>query len=173
MPAFFDVFGREEPSLEGNLRTHDAVVGRDATHARARLARGRCQWQVVHVFRACILHKWILEYRFGVLFFQKDPFARTLAAGLNTGLAAIRHHNAVRKRAPEANDERAIETVAIRHQQHDGDNSPGNTQHRHCSAKPMIDESSDGLKKDFFQDHRYISNLSASTGSSSAARRAG
>src|SRR5262249_28753163 len=67
----------------------------------------------------------------------------------------------------------AVETVSICHQQHNGHDSPRNAKHRHRRAKSMIDERRCCLDENFLENHGYISKRNASTGSSSAARRAG
>ena len=172
-PPLFDVFRIQKAPFERNLRPHGAVIGSDAANAKARLPQIGTQRKHIHVFGTGIFDQRGLKDRLDILLLKKNPFAGPLSAGLNAGLTAVADNNAIGECTSKSDDDRAIESIAIGHQQHDRHDSPRNAKHRHRSAESMIDQRGHGFEENLFEDHRYISNLKASTGSSSAARRAG
>src|SRR5207248_619262 len=83
----------------------------------------------------------------------------------------------VGKGAAEPGVEGAAETVAVGEEHDDRDDSPGDAEHRQRCTEPVVIEPERRFAHDLAQGlgeaHVHISKRSASTGGSSAARRAG
>ena len=69
--------------------------------------------------------------------------------------------------------ERGAKAIPVGQQRHDGDDAPGDAEHRHPDAEAMVIQAVQGFADDFLEHKAYISKRSASTGGNAAARRAG
>src|SRR5262249_1067347 len=178
---FFHVLIIDEASEFGDLAAHQRVFRGDAAHGGGGLLHAVGQRQVSDVFRAGVFDQAQLSNRFDVGFFHSDATSRAFASSLPTRLPVPDDDRAVAEGAAEPGHDRVVKSVAVSHQQHDRDDAPGDSGHRHHGAEAVADEGLKGLNKDFFDYHStyhknnaiYISYRNASIGGKSAARRAG
>src|SRR6266545_964675 len=91
-----------------------------------------------------------LSNRFDVAFFHSDATSRAFASGLHTRLPVPDDDRAVAEGAPEPGHDRVVKSVAVRHQQHDRDDAPGDSGHRHRGANAMTNQRANGLNKNLF-----------------------
>ena len=73
-----------------------------------------------------------------VVLLEADAAPGPLAAGLHAGLPAAHDADAVGERVAEADDQRAVEAVAVGQQQHHRDDAPRDAEHRQAGAEPVI-----------------------------------
>src|SRR5262249_59133811 len=124
------------------------------------------------VFRAGVFDQAQLSNRFDVAFFHSDATSRAFASGLHARLPVPDDDSAVAEGAAEPGHDRVVKSVAVRHQQHDRDDTPGDSGHRHHRANAMADQRANGLDEDFFQNHggynesinRIFGNLTVGNG---------
>ena len=164
------------------LASHRAVRRRDAAHEVARLL------VAVDDRELCM--------NSGLTFFTSgsSPIASTSSAVTRTRLPARSppacrlvwpgnaNDRAVGERAAKARVERGAEAIAVRQQHDDRDDAPRDAEHRQRRAEAVVIEAvtnaSRTISRRMWPAKRcwsiaHISNRSASTGGSSAARRAG
>ncbi len=91
-----------------------------------------------------------------------------LPAGLQAGLPR-KHHHQVLADLQEGPGQRPLESLPVGQEQHQRSHAPDNAQHRQHRPQPVMGQRPKGLAKDM-ANHSY---LSASTGASRDARRAG
>src|SRR5690606_11743547 len=153
----------------GDLTAHRRVRRRHAANAvigHLRAPRDLCAG---HVLGAPGLHERQLANGLGVGQPQADPSPRAFTPGLHARLAGEHDGHAVAERALESAQQRLIESLAVGQQHDDRHDAPRDAQHRQRGARAVAHETDDRFAKDVL----HPSYLSASTGGSRAARRAG
>ncbi len=134
------VFGVDEPAAGCRLRANRPVGWRNPAGAIACLLRVPGDGHLLHVLRTPRLDQRELAHRFRVRQPEAQALAGALAAGLHAGLLREHDRDAVAERAVEAANERLVEPFTVREQHHDGDDAPGDAEHREAGAHPVAYE---------------------------------
>ena len=159
----------DEAAGGGGLRAHDPISRRHAAGAVAGLFGPPYHQDVAHEFGAPCLHERQLAHSARIIHPQPDRLPGALAARLHAGLAGKHDGDAVAVGALESAQQGLVEALSIRQQHHHRHDAPGDPQHRQARAHAIARQPSRRLSNHGSHD----SNRRASTGGSSAARRAG